>query len=40
MNSTGTSHLVAVSGQNVTLVAGLLMASVAWAIGKAPGGPG
>ena len=36
MNSTGTSHLVAVSGQNVTLVAGLLMASVAWAIGRRP----
>ena len=34
MNSTGTSHLVAVSGQNVTLVAGLLMAALAWAIGR------
>ena len=36
MNATGTSHLVAVSGQNVTLVAGLLMAALAWAIGRRP----
>jgi competence protein ComEC len=34
MNATGTSHLVAVSGQNVTLVAGLLMAALAWVIGR------
>jgi competence protein ComEC len=36
MNSTGTSHLVAVSGQNVTLLAGLLMTAVAWIIGRRP----
>ena len=36
MNATGTSHLVAVSGQNVTLVAGLLIATLAWAIGRRP----
>ena len=36
MNATGTSHLVAVSGQNVTLVAGLLMAALAWVIGRRP----
>jgi competence protein ComEC len=36
MNATGTSHLVAVSGQNVTLVAGLLMAALAWAVGRRP----
>jgi len=34
MNATGTSHLVAVSGQNVALVAGLLIAALAWAIGR------
>ncbi len=36
MNATGTSHLVAVSGQNVTLVAALLMAALAWAVGRRP----
>ncbi len=36
MNATGTSHLVAVSGQNVTLVAALLMAVLAWIIGRRP----
>jgi competence protein ComEC len=36
MNATGTSHLVAVSGQNVTLVAGLLIAALAWVIGRRP----
>jgi len=36
MNATGTSHLVAVSGQNVTLVAGLLVAALAWAVGRRP----
>jgi competence protein ComEC len=36
MNATGTSHLVAVSGQNVTLVAGLLIAALAWAVGRRP----
>ena len=36
LNATGTSHLVAVSGQNVSLVAGLLMASLAWLIGRRP----
>ena len=34
MNVTGTSHLVAVSGQNVTLVAGLLLAALAWVVGR------
>ena len=36
MNATGTSHLVAVSGQNVTLIAGLLIAALAWAVGRRP----
>jgi len=36
MNATGTSHLVAVSGQNVTLLAGLLIAAFAWLIGRRP----
>ncbi len=36
MNATGTSHLVAVSGQNVTLIAGLLLAALAWLIGRRP----
>jgi len=34
MRVTGTSHLVAVSGQNVSLLAGLLMAALAWAVGR------
>jgi len=36
MTATGTSHLVAVSGQNVTLVAGFLVVVLAWAIGRRP----
>ncbi len=36
MNATGTSHLVAVSGQNVVLVAGLLIAALTWIIGRRP----
>ncbi len=36
MNATGTSHLVAVSGQNVTMVAGLLIALLAWLVGRRP----
>lgn len=36
MRATGTSHLVAVSGQNVTIVAALLIAALAWAIGRRP----
>lgn len=36
MRITGTSHLVAVSGQNVTIVAALLIAMLAWAIGRRP----
>lgn len=36
MNATGTSHLVAVSGQNVTLLAGMVIAVLAWAIGRRP----
>lgn len=34
MNSTGTSHLVAVSGQNVMLVAGLLIAVLTTSVGR------
>jgi competence protein ComEC len=33
-NDTGTSHLLAVSGYNVTLVAGLFIAVLAWLIGR------
>ncbi|MEX1193740.1 MAG: DNA internalization-related competence protein ComEC/Rec2 [Dehalococcoidia bacterium] len=36
MNVTGTSHLVAVSGQNVSLLAGLIIAGLAWIIGRRP----
>ncbi len=36
MDSTGTSHLVAVSGQNVALLAGLVIAGLAWLIGRRP----
>ena len=36
MRATGTSHLVAVSGQNVALLAGLMIAATAWAIGRRP----
>lgn len=36
MDSTGTSHLVAVSGQNVSLLAGLVIAALAWLIGRRP----
>ncbi len=34
MNATGTSHLVAISGQNVSLVAALIIAALAWLIGR------
>lgn len=34
MNATGTSHLVAISGQNVSLVAGFVIAGLAWLIGR------
>jgi len=34
MNATGTSHLVAVSGQNVAIVAALTISSLAWLIGR------
>lgn len=34
MNATGTSHLVAVSGQNVVLLAGLVIAALAWLVGR------
>ena len=34
MNATGTSHLVAVSGQNVTIVAALMIAFLGWLIGR------
>ncbi|MGH2406385.1 MAG: ComEC/Rec2 family competence protein, partial [bacterium] len=36
MRATGTSHLVAVSGQNVVLLAALLMGALAWLIGRRP----
>ena len=36
MQATGTSHLVAVSGQNVVLLAALLMGTLAWLIGRRP----
>jgi len=36
MQATGTSHLVAVSGQNVALLAGLMIAAFAWVIGRRP----
>jgi competence protein ComEC len=36
MDSTGTSHLVAVSGQNITMLAGLVIAALAWLIGRRP----
>ena len=36
MQATGTSHLVAVSGQNVVLVAALVMAVLAWLVGRRP----
>jgi len=35
-NDTGTSHLLAVSGYNVTLVAALVIAGLAWLIGRRP----
>ncbi len=34
MAATGTSHLVAVSGQNITILAGLIVAGLAWIIGR------
>ncbi len=34
MNATGTSHLVAVSGQNIAIVAALTIAGLAWLIGR------
>ena len=36
MRATGTSHLVAVSGQNVVLLAALLMGALAWVVGRRP----
>jgi len=36
LNATGTAHLVAVSGQNISLVAGSLVAALAWFIGRRP----
>jgi len=36
LNDTNTSHLVAVSGYNVTLVAGLFIGGLAWLIGRRP----
>ena len=34
MNATGTSHLVAISGYNVSLVAALMISAFAWLIGR------
>jgi len=34
MNATGASHLVAISGYNVSLVAGLVIGGLAWLIGR------
>ncbi len=34
MNATGTSHLIAISGHNVSLVAALIITSLAWLIGR------
>jgi competence protein ComEC len=36
LNDTKTSHLIAVSGYNVTLVAGLFIGGLAWLIGRRP----
>ncbi len=36
MQATGTSHLVAVSGQNVVLVAAFVIAALAWILGRRP----
>lgn len=36
MQATGTSHLVAVSGQNVVLLAALVMGALAWIVGRRP----
>jgi competence protein ComEC len=36
MQATGTSHLVAVSGQNVVLVAALVMGILTWVVGRRP----
>jgi competence protein ComEC len=36
MRTTGTTHLVAVSGQNVVLLAALLIGAFAWLIGRRP----
>lgn len=38
LNATGTSHLIAISGYNVSLVAALVIASLAWLIGRRPAG--
>lgn len=37
-NDTGTSHLIAISGYNVTLVAGLAIGAMAWLVGRRPAG--
>ncbi|HXG36616.1 MAG TPA: ComEC/Rec2 family competence protein, partial [Dehalococcoidia bacterium] len=34
MTATGTSHLLAVSGQNVTILAGLVVGGLAWLVGR------
>ena len=36
LNTTGTSHIVAVSGQNVTIIAVVVIAALTWVIGRRP----
>jgi competence protein ComEC len=36
LNRAGISHLVAISGQNVAIVAGVIVASLAWCMGRRP----
>jgi competence protein ComEC len=36
LNRAGISHLIAISGENVAIVAGVLVASLAWLIGRRP----
>lgn len=38
LNATGTSHLVVISGQNVAILAALVIAAVAWLIGRRQAG--
>jgi competence protein ComEC len=36
MAATGTAHMVAVSGQNIAMLAGIVIAALAWVIGRRP----